>query len=223
MNVVAQIQRESATTQRPRRPRRVVVLALLLALLIAGAAFGSIGSGQARPERLPGTWCGGQLWRMMTLSDPDRRRVEFDDETATIASLANLSPPARISASRSSDFQRRVWRLRTVVDRYRVASNGEIVLILYSIDSAQYMNAYMPNPDCLSPATRYRAGLVAARRAFVGACPRPTPSWQLLGATVDMAGVGFWNPVKSTRGALPNGAELRPVTAFKLVAGCGTG
>ena len=223
MNVVAQIQRESPTTHRSRRPRRVVVLALLLAFLIAGAAFGSIGSGQTRPERLPGTWCGGQLWRMMTLSDPDRRRVEFDDETATIASLAKLSPPARISASRSSDFQRRVWRLRTVVDRYRVASNGEIVLILYSIDSAQYMNAYMPNPDCLSPATRYRAGLVAARRAFVGACPRPTPTWQLLGATVDMAGVGFWNPVKSTRGALPNGAELRPVTAFKLVAGCGTG
>jgi hypothetical protein len=34
-------------------------------------------------------------------------------------------------------------------------------------------------------------------------------SWQLLGATVVISGVGFWNPARTTRGALPNGAELR--------------
>lgn len=222
MNVVAQTKRESAATRGPRRSRRLSVLALLLALLIAGLAGAWVGSGEARPERPPGTWCGGKLWPLMTLSDADRGRVRFDDTMTTIATLAKLSPPARISAARASTFQQHVWRLRTVVDRYRVASNGEIVLILYSIDSAQYMNTYMPNPDCLSSTSRYRSGLIAARQAFIGACPRPTPSWQLLGATVDIAGVGFWNPVKTTRGALPNGAELRPVTAFKLIAGCGT-
>ena len=41
--------------------------------------------------------------------------------------------------------------------------------------------------------------------------------------TVDLAGVGFWNPSRSTRGALANGAELRPVTNFKIVNGCGIG
>jgi hypothetical protein len=137
--------------------------------------------------------------------------------------MAKLRPPVRISAARRSPFERRVWRLQTVIDRYRVASNGEIVLILYSIDSAQYMNAYMPNPDCLSPATRDRTGIIAARKELAESCPRPTPGWQLIGATVEIAGVGFWNPVRTTRGALPNGAELRPVTNFRIVAGCGVG
>jgi hypothetical protein len=29
--------------------------------------------------------------------------------------------------------------------------------------------------------------------------------------------------VKTTRGALPNGAELRPVTNLKVLTGCGVG
>jgi hypothetical protein len=36
-----------------------------------------------------------------------------------------------------------------------------------------------------------------------------------------MKGVGFWNPVKTTLGALGNGAELRPITNFVLKQGCG--
>jgi hypothetical protein len=50
-------------------------------------------------------------------------------------------------------FERRVWRLHAVVDRYRIASNGEIVLILFSIASA-YMNVYLPNPVCLGQRAR---------------------------------------------------------------------
>ena len=52
-------------------------------------------------------------------------------------------------------------------------------------------------------------------------CPAPTTQWQLLGASVDVSGVGYWNPSTATRGALPNGAELRPLTNFKIVSGCG--
>jgi hypothetical protein len=119
-------------------------------------------------------------------------------------------------------FQQRVWGLETVLDRYRVASNGEVVLILYSISTGQYMNAYMPNPACLSARSRDRTGMVAARKGL-WRCPKPTPEWRLIGATVEIAGVGFWNPVRATRGALPNGAELRPVTNFRLITGCGVG
>jgi hypothetical protein len=104
-----------------------------------------------------------------------------------------------------------------------MASNGEIVLVLYSIDSAQYMNAYLPNPRCLGPRARDRTGMIAARKQLMSRCPQVTPAWQLLGVTVDIAGVGFWNPSRSTRGALPSGAELRPVTNLRIVSGCGVG
>jgi hypothetical protein len=174
----------------------------------------------AGARRVPGTWCGGTLWRLMTLSDPDRTSVDIRRTPTTIADIARLSPPTRFPPRRRTLFQRRVWKLETVLDRYRIASNGEIVLILYSIASGQYMNAYMPNPRCLSRTSRNRTGLIAARRGL-GACPRPTPQWFLIGATVEIAGVGFWNPVRSTRGALPNGAELRPVTNFRIIGGCG--
>jgi hypothetical protein len=65
--------------------------------------------------------------------------------------------------------------------------------------------------------------MIAARREFTDHCPHATAQWQLLGASVDISGAGFWNSVRTTRGALPNGAELRPLTNLSLVTGCGVG
>ena len=36
-----------------------------------------------------------------------------------------------------------------------------------------------------------------------------------------LTGVGFWNPVHTTKGALASGAELRPVTGLTVLQGCG--
>jgi hypothetical protein len=65
--------------------------------------------------------------------------------------------------------------------------------------------------------------MVAAREQFTSHCATVTAAWQLVGVTVDVAGVGFWNPSKRTRGALRNGAELRPLTNLRIVSGCGVG
>jgi hypothetical protein len=65
--------------------------------------------------------------------------------------------------------------------------------------------------------------MLAARREFSSHCPPATAQWQLLGTTVQVGGVGFWNPSKTTRGALPTGAELRPLTDLRIVSGCGIG
>jgi hypothetical protein len=157
----------------------------------------------------------------MALSDTDRGRVRLDPTPTDIGAIADLRPPSTIGLRRTTSFQLNSWRLRVVVDRYRIASNGDIVLVLYSIPSDKYMNAYFPNPHCLSKRTRDRTGIVAARRVFTDHCPHATASWQLLGATVDLSGIGFWNPSRATRGALPNAAELRPLTNFSIVAGCG--
>jgi hypothetical protein len=157
----------------------------------------------------------------MTLSDPDRRTVALARRPTTIAEIAERVPPQLIGPRRTTQFQRQVWGLRAVVDRYRIASNGEIVLILYSIDTAQFMNAYLPAAQCLGPRARNRTGMLSARTSLVSQCPKVTAAWQLVGITVEIAGVGFWNPSTVTRGALRNGAELRPVTNLKVVTGCG--
>jgi hypothetical protein len=196
-------------------------LAFTLALVLAAIMAASSATGAHKSGPIPGSGCGGTLWRLMTLSDADRARVDLARTPSSIADLAGLRPPGAIGLRRTTRFTLHDWRLRVVIDRYRIASNGEIVLILYSIPTGSYMNAYLPNPHCLTARTRDRTGILAARHEFTDHCPHATAAWQLLGATVDLSGVGFWNPVRTTRGALPNGAELRPLTNLEIVSGCG--
>lgn len=195
---------------------------LWLAALCACSTALAAGA-QSRAHEAPGPWCGGVRWRLMTLSDPDRMRVDLDSVRTTVAKVAARKAPQTIGIRRTTGFQLASWRMRAVVDRYRIASNGEIVLVLFDIPSGKYMDAYLPSPRCLGRRARDRAGMVAARRVFTAHCPRPSWRWLLLGATVDISGVGFWNPVTTTRGALRNGAELRPVTSLSIVSGCGVG
>ena len=197
--------------------------------MLCVAAFALLAAASARPAdnaRIvngprPGTGCGGTLWRLMTLSDRQNRSVVLQRKPTTIADIAGIPRPKTIGLRRTTPFQRQVWGVRAVVDRYRIASNGEIVLILYSIDTGQFMDAYLPAKQCLSRRSRDRTGMLSARQSFTSKCPRVTDLWQLIGITVEVAGVGFWNPITTTRGALANGAELRPVTNLKVVNGCG--
>jgi hypothetical protein len=204
-------------------PYGPLLLRLIPALGVACAAAAlAAGAFAARgDQRLsgPGTVCGGTLWRLMNLSDADRMKVNLHPEDTTIAAIAALHDPTSIVPRRTTTFQRQVWRLRAVVDRYRIASNGEIILILYSIDTGQFMDAYLPSLPCLVKRARDRTGMLSARKEWTSRCPSVTAAWRLIGVTVDVGGVGYWNPVRTTRGALANGAELRPVTNLKIVSG----
>ena len=199
------------------------MLTLVLAALAAGfGAFAARAHVEAQ-TRAPGDWCGGPLWRLETLSDPERQRVSLDRSPTSISDIAALKSPLLAGLKRSSNFQLNSWRLNVVIDRYRIASDGEIVLVLYDIPSGKYMNAYLPNPQCLPRTARDRSGIIAARKELTDHCPHATAAWQLLGTSVDISGIGFFNPVRVTRGALQNGAELRPLTNLKIVSGCGVG
>ena len=121
--------------------RRLTQMLALAVSAVAACAFATTATPMSRAES-PGPWCGGALWRLMTLSDPQRTSVVLHASPTSIADIAKLVAPDRTPQARTTRFQRHVWRMRTVIDRYRIASNGEVVLILYSIDSAQYMDAF---------------------------------------------------------------------------------
>ena len=96
-----------------------VVSAMLVAALAAHAAVAK-----------PGPQCGGTLWKEMTLAD-NGKGVNWNPLATTVGDLAKLTAPARISAARTTAFQKRVWKMDDVViDRYRLASHGEIVVRL---------------------------------------------------------------------------------------------
>jgi hypothetical protein len=202
-----------------RNTRRFVA-----ACAMAGACVVTAAPAQGRmhvPPKTPGPGCGGVLWKLMTLSDAGRTAVKWPAAATTVADIAKLQPPAKTPTTRSTPFQRQIWQVTAVIDRFRVASNGEIVLVLYDVPSATYMDAYIPGESCLPKTTRGRAQILAARNALTSACSTPPTLWQSLGATVQLTGAGFWNPVRTTKGALPTGAEIRPVTGITVLQGCG--
>ena len=115
-----------------------------------------------------------------------------------------------------------MWQLTAVIERYRMASNGELVFELYDMPSGTYMNAYMPNPACLSSTTRGRAQILAARNAFTSACPARDGDLADARRDRDAPGRRVLEPGEGRRSARSaNGAELRPVTNFVLMQGCG--
>jgi hypothetical protein len=195
------------------------VLAAVVAVAALSAAF-AIPAG-AHVSAAPGPQCGGTLWKMMTLSDTGKTAVNWTPAATSVADITKLTAPKKITTARSSAFQKQVWGFTTVLQSYRVASNGELVFQLFDVPTSTYMNAYLPSPSCLPKTTRGRAQIVATRNAFLKQCPAATVNWQPLGATAQLSGVGFWNSVKTTAGASKNGAELRPLLSLNITQGCG--
>ena len=194
------------------------VLAAVAALAALTAAFALPAGAHVAT---PGPQCGGTLWKLMTLSDTAKTAVHWTPAATSIADIAKLTAPAKITTARSNAFVKQVWSFTTVLQSYRVASNGEIVFQLFDIPTSTYMNAYMPSAACLPTKARGRALMLATRNAFLKQCPAPTNHWQPLGATATLTGVGFWNPVRTTAGALKNGGELRPLLSLSITQGCG--
>jgi hypothetical protein len=188
-----------------------IALVLLAAAALAAAAAGRDAAGPTA------TRCGGQLWRLKTLSDPQRTSVQLGPRTTTIAAIAERPFPRPVPRLRRTAFQRQAWEVVAQITQYRVDPSG-VRLLLF--DGGSYLNAVIPTPDCLSPTTRARADIASAFKLFSGDCARAARDWQSLGAIVYVRGVGFWSQRRSLRGSAPNGAELHPVTGLRVVAGC---
>jgi hypothetical protein len=193
-------------------------------VLAAAAALAALTAAFALPAgahvSVAGPQCGGTLWKLMTLSDTGKTAVHWSPAATSIADISKLTAPAKITTSRSA-FEKQVWGFTTVLQSYRMASNGEIVFQLFDVPTSSYMNAYLPSAACMPAATRGRAQILATRNAFLKQCPAPKATWQPLGATASLSGVGFWNPVRTTPGAQKNGAELRPLLGLSITQGCG--
>ena len=190
-----------------------IALVLLAATAFAAAAAGRDSSGPTAAR------CGGELWRLKTLSDPGRQAVELNPAKTTIAAIGERPFPRPLPRLRRTAFQRQTWQVVAQITKYRIETGG-IRLELY--DHESYLNAVIPTPDCLSNAARARNDMASAFKLFTAKCGHPaTGDWQSLGAIVYVSGVGFWSQRRSLRGAARNGAELHPVTGLRIVAGCG--
>src|SRR5215210_2918982 len=174
----------------------------MLSLAAATAAVAA----SARTAQAPSpARCGGQLWRMKTLSDAARKSVALDPKTTTIGSIADKPYPRPVPRKRRTTFQRQNWEVVAVITAFRLDDAG-MRLILF--DDGAYVNAVIPTPACLGAASRARSSMTSAWNSFATTCGRGTREWQPLGAVAYVSGIGFWSQRDNDRGAARNGAEL---------------
>ena len=195
--------------------KRVGVFALIF-LAAAGTAAATAGG---RHSAAPSAGrCGGPLWLLKTLSDPQRAKVDLVPQQTTIASIRERKGPGKPPTRRTTLFQRQTWEVPAQITSFKLEATGALRLVLF--DHGAYMNAVIPAPNCLSARSRDRAEVVATWQAFVAKCGKGTSTWQSLGAVFFVRGVGFWSQKRQFRGAAPNGAELHPVTGLRVVVSC---
>jgi hypothetical protein len=191
-------------------------IALIVLIVFAAALTAAAASAVGRSSAPSATRCGGQLWRLKTLSDRQRALVRLTPTQTTIADIAKLGGPRSIPRTRRTAFQRQTWEVPAQVTSYRFESGG-LRLILFDDDS--YLNAVVPIPTCLTRTARARATMAATWKSVTG-CATPARGWQSFGVIAHVSGVGFWSQRRASRGSAANGAELYPVTGVRVVVGC---
>jgi hypothetical protein len=186
-------------------------------LLFLAAAVGAVAAFARAPQVPTPSRCGGSTWRLKNFSDTGRKSVALLPKTTTLGDIVARPYPRPVPQKRRTPFQRQNWEVVAQVTLFRLEDAG-LRLILF--DDGSYLNAVIPTPSCLSKVSRARAAMNDAWNTFVTKCTHPTRDWQSLGAIVYVSGVGLWSERRGERGAAPNGAELYPVTSFRIVAGC---
>ena len=184
-------------------------------VLLAATAFAAAAAGRDTAGPTPAR-CGGELWRLKTLSDVGRNSVQLEATDTTIAAIGKRPYPRPVPKLRRTAFQRHAWQVPAQITKYRVETDG-IRLELY--DHGSYLHAVIPTPDCLSVVTRARKDIATTFNLFASECGT-AKDWQSLGAIVYVRGIGFWSQRRALKGAARNGAELHPVTGLRIVAGC---
>ena len=173
-----------------------IALVLLAATAFAAAAAGRDAAGPT-PAR-----CGGELWRLKTLSDLGRNAVQLEPADTTIAAIGKRPYPRPVPRLRRTAFQRHAWQVPAQITKYRVETDG-IRLELY--DHGSYLHAVIPTPDCLSVVTRARKDIATTFNLFASECGtrRRTGNRSERSSTY----------AASVSGASVGGCEARPATA----------
>jgi hypothetical protein len=165
-----------------------------------------------------GTACGVWRWDVKTLSDPDRRDVNFDARRTRINRLRHRQPPDSLSTDtpRLRGVEERVFHVRAQVIQATVEDDSDIHLVIAPRASRRRaMIVEFPRPICVD-STFKRAEIARASRGMLRACGSISSSdfTQLRGHVV-IKGVGFWDEIHGQTGVAPNGIELHPVLGFR--------
>jgi hypothetical protein len=99
--------------------------------------------------------------QLKTLSDPQRNIVNLHPKTQRSRQLPQPHPTPK---TRSTTFERQVWRITVQIVRFKADGDSDIHLVLF--DGGAYGIAEMPAARCVPKKTRDRKAIVPAREKF---------------------------------------------------------
>ena len=190
--------------------------AWLIATVVLAASLLAIIPAPRQAEA--GTACGVWRWDVKTLSDPDRRDVNFHVRRIRINRLRQRQPPDSLSTDtpRRGRVEKRVFQIRAQVIQAKVEDDSDIHLVIAPRHARRKtMIVEFPHPRCVDSRFK-RTQIARARRAMLGACGSiPSSDFTQLRGHVVIKGVGFWDEIHGQTGVAPNGIELHPVLGFR--------
>jgi hypothetical protein len=183
-------------------------------VLAAGLLVIILGGREARAR----TSCGVWRWDVKTLSDPDKRDVDFHARSVQISKLRHRDPPDSLSTDtpRIGPTEEHVYRVRAQVIRATVEDDSDIHLVIAPRNARRKtMIVEFPHRGCVDSPFK-RDQIARARRAMLRVCGSiPSSDFISMSGDVVVSGVGFWDEIHGQTGVAPNGIELHPVLAFR--------
>ena len=157
--------------------------------------------------------CGVERWSVKTGTDSDSGLVDLSSSTpTTITDLRNLASPRQWPPSnRVQPTETTVWVINATLKEYARERDQDYHLVLIN-DAGNTMIVEIPDPNCVSAGSPFRAEIANARSEF-DAQFTVSSSFRSANVPVQVKGVGMFDFVHSPpqRGVAPNAIELHPV------------
>jgi len=180
-------------------------------LHVAGliSLIGSAVLGQGAPRA-----CGVERWPVKVASDADAERVDRSVRRASVAELAHLPRPVIVpQRNRATPFELSTFRVVASVVGTVSEDDGDIHVILGDIEgSSATIVAEVPDSACALGSSRIHDFADAYR----------TLTTVRRGDIVVLDGIGFFDYLHGQTGVAPNGFELHPVVAARVVGSIST-
>jgi hypothetical protein len=142
-------------------------------------------------------------------SDATRNKVSTYVNKTTIGHLRSFAKPSSYpKAARIAPNEDKTWQVTATLTQYKQETDGDIHLVLKD-SSGRKMIAEIPFARCVPAASRWRSAITTASHVFTTAF-HVTTSWHYVRRTVDIRGLGYFDPPHGQTGAAPNGIELHP-------------
>lgn len=218
------------TTRRSARPRLVLSLMLVVALIpslvactVPTATSTTIAKQTPESEKGTNGACGRERWAVKTMSDSEAKQVDLTPITTTVQDLTQLRAPKSLPENgRVVPTELSTYRVTARLLEAKIEDDEDIHLVIADAKNAKItMIVELPNPTCPgADSSRVVQQMSTVRQEFVGKFGSPpTSHFEKISGTAQITGVAFFDFLHGQTGVAPNGVELHPVIEFRLLGG----